>query len=182
MTQGTGYNPSPPPNLPVPPSVPAGYVYGTQSKQVWNPGERDTRPMCDLQRASHSWRVCVYGENVRVTVRYGTLATKVIENLRTPVQITVPGQCNVEVTAVADGAHAEITATASTSGRLDGARQLVTGPNLALHPDATRFFATGPSTIALPSGPAVVLAALQELPLVAGSTLTAGDGYLEFDT
>jgi hypothetical protein len=160
-----------------------GPKHGQQSKQAWAAGQTDGRPLVDSSfRAPMLWRVTAFGQNVTFTVDYGTNATKRITGIRPPLRAVFPGL--VQVTAVplsADfAAHAECTLTMVSSGLnpADCRRLAAVG---ALDPDATRYVALTASVVNVAGLVACNVAATQSIPLVAGSSLTSGDGFLEFD-
>jgi hypothetical protein len=161
-----------------------GVIYGTQQKAVWLPGARlDAREVLDLKKPEALWRVSVFGR-VLVRINYGTLAARQISNLRTPIVITVPGQCTVTAQPLDDeGTICIVTATQATAGARSIARQLVgtTAPtDLLFDEGAVDFFALTASSLVI-SGSVVAVPALSVVPLVAGSRLTNGSGFVEYE-
>ncbi len=160
-----------------------------QSSEVWTALQSDERPI--LSATKHGlmpWRVTVLGENVAIRLSFGTLANVTIKNLRPPIRVTLPGSCDVYAKPLDHEirlpASAKVTAIQVTSGCCDSeCRTLITDAQ-ALDPLAVRFVALAASVVRV--GPAddfvsVTLAALQEVSLIAGSALTSGAGFLEFE-
>lgn len=158
-----------------------GQPVGEQSSQDWRPGETDDRPVLDLPLSMSVWRIGIFGENVVVRVIYGTKANKQIVGLATPALLTIPGQCSIYAKPLNPEAAASVrvSATPATAGA-SSCRYIAVGPNLALDPDAAFFRALTASTVTI-RGTAVALAVLDVVPLVSGSVLTAGSGYVEFN-
>lgn len=166
-----------------------GPASGIQSKQSWLASESDDRPLVSQMRAPHLWRVCIYGENVSVDISYGTAGgNKFIRNLRTPIRVTLPGSCDVYARPIPQEipkpAHAEVTCTPVTSGCCDSECRKIVSGNVNLDADAVRFVALENSSVQLGQtfeSITVALTALQEVPLIAGSVLVSGGGFLEFE-
>jgi hypothetical protein len=182
-----------------------GIIYGTQSRVIWAPGETDPRGVCDALKAPSLWRFSAFGR-VLITISYGTQATREVVQLRTPLVITVPGQFSATATPFdADGATCSVTLTAATAGTRSVARRFVstapstvaptvemqplpnngnrwhgTGKSVALDDDATFFYPLTCSTLTI-AGVDVHASAFQLVPLVAGSILTSGSGFQEFE-
>lgn len=160
---------------------------GVQAKQVWTNTERDSRPIASMMRAPNLWRLCVYGENVLVELSWGTSAQKKLTGLQTPIRITVPGSLDVYAQPVLgqdEAASCQVSITPVSSGTSDSdCRKLVTDAG-SFEVDASRFVALEASVVRvgpLSNSIVVTLAALQSVSLVAGSALTSGGGYLEFE-
>jgi hypothetical protein len=159
-----------------------GPKYGTQQFANWAPGEVDPRQVLDTMKAGALWRISVFG-HVLVTVMYGTSHNRAIENLQAPVVITVPGQAIVTATPRdSEGTTCVVTLTQATAGALSQARKFVArgGADVDLDEGACRYFALTASTLTI-SGAATVVPALSVVPLVAGSVLTSGSGFQEFE-
>jgi hypothetical protein len=157
-----------------------GPEYGIQSRHTWLPLQSDERQLIDVRKARFLWRVSVFG-NVSVRIAYGTKGTRQILQLWAPVVIALPGQ--VEVFArplTADGAEALVTLTQATGGARSIARQAVSGP-AALDSAAVSYTALSDSVLNVAGVLAIPVPALSTIPLVAGSTLSSGDGFQEFE-
>ena len=179
----------------VPPAMPVewqqgsiGFKHGLQSSEVWVAGEQDSRQICDQRLAKNLWRVSVIGsEFIRLNVVYGTSRAVELKNIQTPFAFFAPGQLAIYAFPVRDadvgfvGGFAYCTCTPVSSAGLSNARTTV-GAGAVFPPNAARFVALDASTVQLGGGGlSIVLALGQSLALVPGSSLTAGDGYLEFD-
>ncbi|HXC23121.1 MAG TPA: hypothetical protein VNU28_00935 [Solirubrobacteraceae bacterium] len=179
---------SPAPALPPPSQGSVGYVHGIQSSESWIAGEHDSRSILDMLLSKHVWRVSVFASQwVRLDFVYGTKRTIKLTGLFAPAVFYVPGQCIVYAEPSDSGggvfpaAFAYLTATPVNSAGTPQLRKHITGAQ-AISDHAVRFLALANSTVQLGSGgPAVALTLGQTLPLIAGSSLTAGDGYLEFE-
>jgi len=179
---GTAPSVSGQPAAPPPTRGDMGEVYGITQFERWVVGKSEERQVLDVTRADALWRLSIFGE-LLVQVDYGTTRKRTIQNLRAPVVITVPGQVTVRAKPY-DSAHAAavdcvVTLTQATAGALSQARKAATGP-VALDAGAVRFVALDACALTI-SGVAVSLAASQTVPLVAGSTLTSGSGFQEFE-
>ncbi len=177
---------SPPPSHIAPGNNDLGPQAGSQSKQTWGSTEHDSRPLCSVMRAPHLWRLTVYGSNVKVLICYGTSANKRLVDIITPIRVTLPGSVDVYAETIVgelgSGGHAEVTLTPVTSGCCDSECRKLVQPGV-LDDDAARFVALEASVVQVGgvTGIAVTLAALQEVSLINGSTLTSGAGFLEFE-
>ena len=172
--------PSPVPHNPHPNQM--GPQYGIQSFFQWAAGETDERPVLDSLKTGALWRLSIFG-NVTVTLDYGTGHNRSIAGLQAPVVITVPGMLNARVKPRdSEGTTCVVTLTQATAGAISNARKFVSrgGANVDLDEGACRYFALTASTLTI-SGAAVVVPALSLVPLVAGSVLTAGSGFQEFE-
>lgn len=183
----TGIPGSPPPAFSVPPEHVVGVRHGTQAKEIWLVGEGDIRGLIDAPLAASMWRITVFGHNVRIRVCYGTKATKVIDLLHPPVRLAVPGQVQVFGMPIPGeagfiGGHAEVTLTPVTSGCCEGDARYLIGGAQAIPDDAVRFRAVNAAVVNLGGTAPCALTAGQSIPLINGSSLTSGDGYVEFDT
>lgn len=170
---------------PQPPGAPVGDMgaeYGIQSFRQWAAGELDARQVLDVRKADALWRISIVG-NVIATFDYGTSHNRALLALQAPVVITIPGQVTVTATPRDDlGTTCVVTLTQATAGALSNARKFVArgAVDVALDEAACRYFALTASTLTI-SGAAVVVPALSVVPLVAGSVLTAGSGFQEFE-
>ncbi len=160
--------------------------HGIQASQIWQAGDRDPRGIIDVQTLAGSvWRVSVFGTRVKLSVEFGTSRRVFFENIRTPMVLYLPGRVIVTATPLPTdegifiGASAQPTCTPSTGGR-PSARYLIGGAQ-AIPDTASRFRATDAATVLLGGVTPITLAASQSIPLIAGSSLTAGDGYVEFE-
>lgn len=163
-----------------------GKVHGIQSICTWDPG--DTRPQSPIEEvlAQNLWRVTCFGpENMTADLLYGTKANLRVSGIALPFRASVPGQVQIicKPVSVSDvKLEVRASATPATSGGLIELCSLVTrgGADVPLNPDAFRFTALVASTLTI-RGVAVAVPALQSVRLVAGSVLTTGTGYQEFD-
>lgn len=162
-----------------------GETYGTQSRASWQPGENDPRQLCDVVKAESLWRFSAFGA-VRISIIYGTLASRQILNLLAPVVMTIPGQFTATAQPVDEdheGVSCDITLTPATASALEHARSFIdagAGPALELELGAVRYVALTNSTLTI-SGAAVAVPALSSVPLVAGALLNTGSGFQEFE-
>lgn len=159
----------------------SGPLYGTQSKAVWAAGDTSEKQVCDTIKGNHLWRFSAFG-NVTLSIVYGTLMTRQIVDLQAPMVLEIPGQFTATAKPrTEEGATCRITLTKATGGVKSAARRFVTaaGGAVLLSDDAVDFFALIASTLTI-SGQAVVVPALQIVPLVAGSSLDTGAGFQEF--
>lgn len=165
-----------------------GKVHGLQSSERWLAGEYDSRQIVDQRLAANLWRVSVIcSEWMRLNLIYGTSRGVEIKNVEGPLVFYAPGQLAIYATPIAKpsvgfvAGYAYATCTPASSAGASNCRKLVSGAQ-ALDDNAARFYALDAATVQLGSaGPAVALTLGQSVPLIAGSSLTAGDGYLEFE-
>jgi len=159
-----------------------GADYGIQVFAKWDAGDIKARDVIDVRRADALWRLSAFG-NVLLTVAYGTKKKRAITDLQAPLVITVPGQFILTATPRDDqGTTCVVALTQATAGAISMARKFVArgGADVALDDGALRYFALTASTLTI-SGAAVVVPALGLVPLVAGSVLTSGSGFQEFE-
>lgn len=176
-----------PPALPPESMGSVGYVHGLQSSEKWTGGASDSRQICDQKLSNHIWRVSVFASTwVRLDIVYGTARTINIKALNPPLVLYVPGQCVVyaqpvlnNVGAIVDG-FAYCTATPVNSAGAPQIRKLVSGAQV-FDDHVVKFFAFDASVVQFPGGVTVTLAAGQSTPLVAGSSLVSGDGFVEYE-
>jgi hypothetical protein len=160
-----------------------GKSHGIQMFPKWKPGEIQKKGVVDDLRALHLWRlVIVGGAAMRVDIKWGTEKTFTLMGLSLPLRCTVPGQLTVDaypVVAQETEQSVQATLTPATSGGLiELRRPAVVG---AFDDRAFGYFALTASVLNI-RGVVTAVAALQRVPLLAGSSLTSGDGYEEFDT
>jgi|GEM_PF-3795742 len=156
-----------------------GVIYGTQQSTTWPVGKTDARQVCDALKPPALWRFSAFGR-VTITIDYGTRANRKILSLRAPVVLTIPGQFTATATPLDDqGAECRVTLTQATAGARSQARSLATGP-VNLSDDAVSFVALDACALVI-AGIAVAVTASQIVPLVAGSVLTSGSGFQEFE-
>lgn len=179
---------SPPPGTYAPGNNDLGPQAGNQAKESWTvSGQREERQLLSAMRAPHMWRVTLHGENVTFRVSWGTSSNIVVANVLAPARFSVPGSCDVYAKPVGGDpllpAHAEVTLTPATSSGGDAVlHSHVAGNVVALDPNAARFFALVASVVSVgPAATAVNLNPLQSVLLAAGSVLTSGGGFLEFE-
>lgn len=159
-----------------------GEVYGGQVRAIWTPGQHDGRKVLNLLKAEYVWRISVFGR-VLLELQYGTLGTRTIPNLRTPLVMTVPGQVTIFAQPLDDeGTVCSVTATKASAGARAICRQLVGADAGAvdLHEDGADFFALVASSLTI-SGVVTAVPACTVVPLVAGSSLTSGGGFVEYE-
>lgn len=169
-----------------PPASPmhnTGKSHGIQLFPKWKPGETQKKGLVDNLRAANLWRlVIVGGEAMRVDIKFGTEKTITLMGLSLPLRCSVPGQLTVEaypVSAQETEQSVRATLTPATSGGLIELRRVaVVG---AFAEEAFSYFALTASVLNI-RGVVTAVAALDRVPLLAGSSLTSGDGYEEFDT
>jgi len=172
-----------------PPASPmhnTGKSHGIQLFPKWKPGETQKKGLVDDLRAANLWRlVIVGGEAMRVDIKFGTEKTITLTGLSLPLRCSVPGQLTVEaypVEAQDTEQSVRATLTPATSGGLIEMRRLRLNASAGPFDDeAFSYFALTASALTI-RGVATAVAALQRVPLLAGSVLVSGDGYEEFDT
>jgi len=163
-----------------------GYVHGIQRIGTWKAGENKPLDLIDEILAPNLWRVTAFGpENMKADLLYGTSATIRASGLALPLRVSVPGQVALicyPVSEEHETLEVRVTVTPATSGGLIELCSIVTrvGADVPLDPNAFRFTALTASTLTI-RGTAVVVSALSSVRLVAGSVLTGGTGYQEFD-
>lgn len=174
-----------PPGYSRPAGAPVGNMgadYGIQVFGIWAPGDVVPKDLIDVTRADALWRISAFG-NVTLTLGYGTTRKRSIVAMQAPLVMTVPGQLTLIATPRDDlGTSCTVTLTEATAGAVSNARKFVArgATNVALDDGAVRYFALTASTLTI-SGAAVVVPALSFVPLVAGSVLTSGSGFQEFE-
>lgn len=177
---------SPPPSNWAPGNNDLGPQAGEQSSQVWLPRDApDVRPVLSVMRAPHLWRITAFGTNVKLRISYGTSANKLLVDILTPCRITLPGSVDIYaqpavIGELGNAADVKVTLTPVTSGCCDSQCRKVVRFGDVLDPDAARFVALENSGVTI-NGIAVALTTLQSVSLVAGSVLTSGGGFLEFE-
>jgi hypothetical protein len=158
--------------------------HGIQAKGRWAPGETKAKGLIDDLRARNLWRVTAFGGSaMRCDLKYGTKCTITLVGLSLPLRASVPGQCSLEFYPVSEQQEEQIVVvslTPATSGGLIELVRPVTGP-FAFDDKAFRYTALTASALVI-RGVGVAVPALSSVRLVAGSTLTSGDGFEEFDT
>lgn len=169
----------------------AGVKHGLQASETWGVGEHDGRDICDQRLAHGMWRLSVFGsEHILLDVQFGTSKSRQFRNLRAPLVLYVPGQLTVSArpsptdSGFYPGSEVMCTCTPVSSGHGCDARFLRTTPG-ALPIDAARFRALAASVVRITDVGTIVdvpLAVGAVLPLIAGSSLISGAGYVEFET
>jgi hypothetical protein len=170
-----------PPDQSLPPGAVGntGPIYGTQRRRVWSAGDTAEVQVCDAIKPPYLWQFTAFGA-VLISITYGTLGTRHLLKLRAPVVLTIPGQFTATAQPLDDqGAECRVTLTPVNAPGHACARRLATGPEV-LSPDAVRFVALDACALTI-AGVAVALTASQSVPLVAGSSLTTGNGLQEFE-
>lgn len=176
---------SPAPALPFPyPAHLLGKAHGIQLYPKWAPGQTDKKGIVDDLLAANLWRlVIVGGEAMRVDITYGTGKTITLRGLSLPLRCSVPGQLSVEAypfEAQETQQSVRATLTPATSGGLIEMRRPIVGA-ATFADEAFAYLALTASVLNI-RGVVTAMAALQRVPLLAGSLLTSGSGYEEFDT
>jgi len=169
-----------------PPASPmhnTGKSHGIQLFPKWAPGETKKKGLVDDLRAANLWRlVIVGGSAMRVDIKFGTEKTITLTGLSLPLRCSVPGQLTVEAYPFeAQDTEQSVRATltpATSGGLIEMRRPAAVG---AFADEAFAYFALTASVLNI-RGIVTAVAALQRVPLLAGSSLTSGDGYEEFDT
>lgn len=165
----------------------SGVKHGLQASETWDVGQKDERQLCDQLLAASLWRLSIFGSrHIEFDIQYGTSKARNIRHILPPVLLFVPGQLVVTARPLATdtgqyiGAYALVTCTPCSSSRESEARYVMNGPG-PLPDEAARFRALSASVVTIADN-AVPLAAGGWIPLIAGSVLTSGTGYVEFDT
>lgn len=163
-----------------------GPIYGLQARHAWPTSSTGPRQVvAECLRAHSLWRVVAKGRSVKLSLTYGTNANLQINDLLSPLVIYVPGQ--FALYAEPEGINGQTpevvcSVTPVTNAGIAHARRIVAGGPLALNPAATRYFALTDSVVSIHGGTANgPVPALSSIPLVAGSSLTSGTGYEEFE-
>jgi hypothetical protein len=151
---------------------------GQQNLETWAAGDSGSRPLLELQPNGELWRISVVGD-LLVELTWGTSSRRRLV-LDAPILADLPGFVSVIATPrTSGGATGQVTATRSSGAGPQELRRFVAGPVLALDDQATRFVALAASTVTV-RALAVVLAVGDSIPLVSGSVLTAGSGFVEY--
>lgn len=163
-----------------------GPQYGQQARWTW--GVSETGPvqvLAGAMRADSLWRVTVRGKSIKCDIQYGTSSQRRINGLLAPLVIFVPGAFDLYVGPEGingQDAEAIVSVTPVSNSGIACARRIVAGGPFALNPDAKSYFALTDSVVSIHGGTAVVpVPALSSIPLVAGSSLTSGTGYEEYE-
>lgn len=183
-----GYPRSPAPALPLENMGSIGKAYGIQSSEQWQAGESDNRQIIDARLPVKMWRVSLFGsEWMRFNILYGSSRGIDIKGLQGPVVFYSPGQIAVYAEPAQAGqlgflaGYAYGTLTAVNNAGVTIARKQIGGAQ-AIPDNAARFVALDNASILLgTSGTLINLTQGQTLSLTAGSRLTGGDGFLEFE-
>lgn len=152
--------------------------YGIQSQRVWAAGDNDSKLLIDAMRSEFLWRASVHGENLVLSLSYGTLATVMLEGLRLPFVGFIPGQVQLTATKLDPGAAAiaRVTLTAATGG-LSTVRMFVGVQTLPA--SASSFTALAAATLTVAGVGPIAVPVGATLPLVAPAAVTAGSGIVE---
>lgn len=178
---------SPGPALPYPsPSHQTGKSHGIQLFPKWAPGETQKKGLVDDLRATHLWRLVIFGGSaMRVDIKYGTQKTITLIGLSLPLRASFPGQLTVEAYPFAaqeteQSVRASLT-PATAGGLIEMRRPVDAGAGaVAFDDQAMRYFALTASVVDVRGTP-VAVPVLGTLPLVSGSSLTSGSGFEELD-
>lgn len=156
---------------------------GIQSRETWLPGETDERPVIDAQlNESGAWRVSVVGDLV-LSASWGSKTSKALTNMDAPCMAVFPGQ--VTITArprTSGGATCLTTLAPAWTGYLTDFRRLTVHPGggpVPLEEIWSHYQALTASVVDV-RGTNVNVPALSRLPLISGSSLVSGAGYLEY--
>lgn len=78
-----------------------GATYGTQAFAEWDAGDITERDLLDVQQPANLWRVAVHGQNVSLTMSYGTGGGRLtLSGLRTPLLVSLPGAVRLVATPI----------------------------------------------------------------------------------
>ena len=152
--------------------------YGIQTARVWSAEDTEEKAVIDALRPEYLWRASAHGENILLTLTYGSMASLKLENLRLPFEGFIPGQVGLTAKKLLREAPAScrVTLTAATGGVPTVRMAMGVGPILS---SAKTFTALVPSTLTVSGIAGIALAPGASLPLVAPSEVTAGAGILE---
>ncbi len=152
--------------------------YGIQSARTWTVEDIEEKAVIDALRPEYLWRASAFGENLLLTLTYGSMASLKLPNIRLPFEGFIPGQVGLMARKLVstEPASCRVTFTAATGG-VATVRMLVSvGPLLS---NAKTYTALTASTLTVAGIAGVAVAPGQSLPLVAPSAVTAGTGILE---
>jgi hypothetical protein len=154
--------------------------FGFQAREVWVAGETDSRPILScMAHQGGSWRVSVVGD-LTIDAIWGSLGTRRLVTMDTPLVATFAGKVDLSARPRTDqGASAIVTVAPAWSGELRDFRRLIVGAGQPIEPDWSTYRALTASVVNI-RGTVVNVPALSTVPLVSGSVLTSGTGYLEF--
>lgn len=162
----------------------AGEIFGTQSIATWAAGDTAGAPfqILDTVRAESLWLVVVTGP-VLIDLNWGTKATRTLRGIRAPARFTIPGQFNLQVRPlvlpVPAGGVEAIASLTPVYGCCRADMRIFIDTAGPLPDDAAEFVALAPSVVTIGALP-VAVPTLGRVALIAGSVLTSGAGYLEF--
>jgi len=159
---------------PNPPST-----WGIQATCSWEAGNTRELPILDGRHCPEGgWRLTLVGD-VKVKAVWGTMGNREVAEFDAPVIAQFTGQVSLYVKPrTENGAQATVSLAPATSGFENGFRRLLTttGP---LDESYSAYQALTASVVTI-RGNAVNVPALSKVPLVSGSVLTSGIGYVEF--
>jgi hypothetical protein len=154
-----------------------------QASEEWLAGQTDQRQLVDaVLNDAGAWRVSIVGDVV-ISATWGSKGTRKLVQMDAPLIASFPGQ--VTITAVprtSAGARAVATLAPSWTGYLTDFRRLLVHPGgaaIPFEPDWSHYHALTASVVNV-RATAVAVPALSRIPLISGSELVSGAGYLEF--
>lgn len=152
---------------------------GLQASEVWSPGQTDQRAIVDAAlNGAGAWRVTVVGDVV-LQLAWGSNGNRREVEVDAPLVGVFAGQ--VTITArpreAESGAWATATLAPSWGNDRHDVRLFVAGA-LAVPPVWSWYQALAASVVSV-RGTSVNLAPGERLPLVSGSQVVSGAGYLE---
>jgi len=156
---------------------------GLQASEVWLAGESDERQLLDAVLCpAGEWRVSVVGD-VTLAAYWGSKGNKRIVSMDAPMMASFPGQ--VTITAkprTGAGATAIATISPACTGYRTDFRRFVVHPGGAPIPlePIWAFYQALTASVLTVRGTAVNVPALARFPLITGTSLDSGAGYLEF--
>lgn len=152
-----------------------GKTHGSQCTAAWVAGEGDSRPLLDVVRAEHLWRISVVGD-VDCDISYGTGGTTTLRGIAAPIVASFPGAVSVRATPrdSSTATSAIICCSPNDSGGGGQLRRLLDAPG-PIDVQANEFTALVASTVDV-RGTVSAVAPGETIPVLSGSVLTAGAG------
>lgn len=153
--------------------------YGIQTRRTWTAADVEPKDLIDAMRSEYLWRASAFGENVQLSLQYGTQGTISLAGIRLPFEAFIPGQVSLTATKVDPAAPANITVTlTAATGGVPTVRSFIPAP-AALPANGRLYTALTASTLTIAGVAGVAVAAGASIPLIAPSAVTAGSGILE---
>lgn len=152
--------------------------YGIQTRRTWTAADVEEKQVVDAMRSEYLWRVSAQGENVLLSLLYGTLAGISVDNIRLPFVAFIPGNVGLRAKKLVtdEPASLRVTLTAATGGV--GVVRAVVGV-APLPSSAQLYTALTASTLTIAGIAGIAVAVGASMPLVAPSEVTAGSGIVE---